>query len=66
MSLIFVVYSLLCALHAICVQKEIELIKRRVQGVVDAAKFVMVEYNVIRSKLSLVLQITPGKVVWKV
>ncbi|XP_062518610.1 uncharacterized protein LOC134193793 isoform X2 [Corticium candelabrum] len=41
--------------------KEIELIKRRVQGVVDAAKFVMVEYNVIRSKLSLVLQITPGK-----
>ncbi|KAJ3303214.1 ATP phosphoribosyltransferase (ATP-PRTase) (ATP-PRT) [Kappamyces sp. JEL0829] len=39
----------------------IETIKRRIQGVIAAQRFVLVTYNVQRANLSAVLKITPGK-----
>ena len=38
-----------------------ETIKRRIQGVLAAQKYVLVTYNVERTNLSQALTVTPGK-----
>jgi ATP phosphoribosyltransferase len=39
----------------------IEKIKRRIQGVIDAEKYVLCNYNIARSSLKKAIQVTPGK-----
>lgn len=39
----------------------VDLIRQRIQGVVASNQFVLCNYNVLRSKLPVVLKITPGR-----
>ncbi len=42
-------------------EKLIKTITRRIQGVIDASKFVLVNYNVPRTCLKQAVMVTPGK-----
>ncbi|KAJ2995192.1 ATP phosphoribosyltransferase (ATP-PRTase) (ATP-PRT) [Globomyces sp. JEL0801] len=53
--------SLICNVQKHNTNPLIETIRRRIQGVITAQKFVLVTYNIQRAQLSKAVKITPGK-----
>lgn len=52
---------LISSAHTVPQPKLVELITKRIQGVVASNSFVLCNYNVLRTKLPEVLSITPGR-----